>query len=63
MKWLAKNRGEGRVFQAEDKGSAKPLRQEQVDYVQKTEKSSDLRVESEEMKPGRWAGVTPSKAL
>lgn len=54
MKWLAKNRGEGRVFQTEDKGSAKPLRQEeQVDYVQKTEKSSHLGVEFDEMKSGR----------
>lgn len=51
------------MFQAEDKGSAKPLSQEQVDYVQKTKKSSDLGVESEKMKPGRWAGVTPSNAL
>lgn len=39
-----------------------PPRQEQVAYVWRTEESSDLGAESEEMRSGRWAGPVASKA-
>lgn len=51
------------MIHAKGRVIAKPLWQGHFDYVQRAEKSSELGEESEEIRPGRWPGVTSFKAL